>query len=85
LSTVDSFSDFCPLVNTIIMVDHIPKCYLTARFSSWLCCRTVMNKLPSPDEDQEAYLAEVKEVLKGINKSNAVERVLSSKDHIMAA
>jgi hypothetical protein len=44
-----------------------------------------MNKLPSPDEDQEAYLAEVKEVLKGINKSNAVERVLSSKDHIMAA
>lgn len=48
----------------------------------WLYCRSVMNKLSSPDEDEEIYLEEVKRVF---GKSSTSDKVLSSSDRVVAS
>ena len=50
--------------------------------ASWLYCRTVMNKLSSPDEDEEQYK---KEVIERYQNSSIGTRTIKSKDRIMAA
>ncbi|KAL7492739.1 hypothetical protein ACHAWT_001748 [Skeletonema menzelii] len=50
--------------------------------ASWLYCRTVMNKLSSPDEDEEEYKKEVEE---RYQDSSVGTRVIKSKDRVMAA
>ena len=48
----------------------------------WLYCRSVMNKLSSPDEDEEVY----KEQVRGIYQDSPMaEKVLSSSDRAIAA
>jgi len=48
----------------------------------WLYCRTVMNKLSSPFEDEEVYKEQVREVFQD---SSIPERILSSSNRVMAA
>jgi len=48
----------------------------------WLYCRTVMNKLSSPEEDEEVYQEQVREI---IEYSATVENIISSPDRVMAA
>lgn len=50
--------------------------------ASWLYCRTVMNKLSSPVEDEEEYKKEVEE---RYQDSSVGTRVIKSKDRVMAA
>lgn len=48
----------------------------------WLYCRTVMNKLSSPDEDEEVYKEQVQEVFRS---SLIGEKVISSSDRVVCA
>lgn len=48
----------------------------------WLYCRSVMNKLSSPDEDEKIYIEEVRRVLDG---SPITEKVISSTDRVTFA
>ncbi len=50
--------------------------------ASWLYCRTVMNRLSSPDEDEEQYR---KEVIERYQNSSIGTRIIKSKDRVMAA
>jgi len=50
--------------------------------ASWLYCRTVMNRLSSPDEDEEQYR---KDVIERYQNSSIGTRIIKSKDRVMAA
>lgn len=50
--------------------------------ASWLYCRTVMNRLSSPDEDEEQYK---KEVIERYQNSSIGTRTIKSKDRVMSA
>lgn len=50
--------------------------------AAWLYCRSVMNRLSSPDEDEEQYIQEVRE---RYQDSPIGTRTIKSKDRVMAA
>jgi len=52
--------------------------------ATWLYCRSVMNQLSSPDEDEELYLKEVEKVYKG-NDSSIGQRIVNSPERTLAA
>ena len=54
--------------------------------ATWLYCRTVMNQLSSPEEDESAYKEEVQKVYSNDNNTRYIgQRVIESPDRTMAA
>ena len=51
----------------------------------WLYCRTVMNELSSPYEDEEVYQEEVREVFRDSADPDVAEKILSSSNPAIAA
>ncbi len=57
----------------------------------WLYCRSVMNKLSSPEEDEEVYKEQVRKVFQDSSKSTSIslsaigENVISSSDRVVSA
>mmetsp|Transcript_25776 Transcript_25776/g.29464 ORF Transcript_25776/g.29464 Transcript_25776/m.29464 type:complete len:449 (-) Transcript_25776:59-1405(-) len=52
--------------------------------ATWLYCRSVMNQLSSPYEDEELYLQEVEKVYQG-NDSSIGQRIVNSPERTLAA
>ena len=54
----------------------------------WLYCRSVMNKLSSPDEDEQVYMEQVTKVFQDSNKlssSSIGDNVMTSSDRVTSA